>query len=118
MAIDLNKNLDLIFNIENGRRTQQAFYALWYFLYDIPLEAIQNSKTEIRNNLKSLYIDMTGIENKQLFDANVIAFKKKFKSIQTDLFIDNQNEKPLNFASLGEISNITLGINLKEYDYP
>lgn len=114
LAIDLNKNLDLIFNIENGRRTQQAFYALWYFLYDIPLETIQNSKTEIRNNLKSLFIDMTGIENKQLFDVNVIAFKKKYKSIQTDLFVDNQNEKPLNFALLGEISNITLGINLKE----
>ena len=111
----LNKNLDIIFNIENGRRTQQAFYALWYFLYDIPLEAIQNSKIEIRECLKSLFSDMSGINNKQLFDANVNEFKKKFKNIQTDLFLNNQVAKPLQLALLGEISNITQGINIKEH---
>lgn len=30
-SVILNKNLDNIFNIEKGRRTQQGFYALWFF---------------------------------------------------------------------------------------
>lgn len=113
--MSLNKNLDIIFNIENGRRTQQSFYALWYFLYDIPLEAIQNSKTEIRDDLNSLFVDMAGINNKQLFDTNVNNFKKKYKNIQTDLFLNSQYKKSLQLALLGEIANISQGINIKEF---
>jgi len=110
-ASSLNKNLDEIFNIENGRRTQQAFYALWYFLYDIPFEIIEDKKIEIRNNLKLLFKDMTGIENRQAFDTNVSKFKAKYNSPQINLFPDSQRQTAL----LGEIANISQGINLNDF---
>lgn len=110
-TLALNKNLDDIFNIENGRRTQQAFYALWYFLFDIPFEVIADKKIEIRNNLKSLFKDMTGIENRQVFDTNVLKFKSKYNTLQIDLFPNSHKQTAL----LGEIAIISQGINLNEY---
>lgn len=110
-ASTLNKNLDDIFNIENGRRTQQAFYALWYFLYDVSFETIEGKKIEIRNNLKSLFKDMTGIESRQAFDTNVSKFKSKYNSLQINLFQNNHRLTAL----LGEIANISQGINLNEF---
>ncbi len=109
----LNKNLDEIFIVENGRRTQQAFYALWYFLYDIPENIIGSKKMEIRKDLKSLFKDMTGIENKEIFDKNVIAFRTKYK-LQVNLF-ENENTFAIdNTALLGEIATISPGITLNE----
>jgi hypothetical protein len=112
-TLALNKNLDDIFNIENGRRTQQAFYALWYFLYDVSFETIESKKIDIRNNLKSLFNDMTGIENRQIFDTNVSKFKSKYNSIQINLFLNNNIHRQT--ALLGEIANISQGINLNEF---
>ena len=33
----LNKNLDEMLGVENGKRTQQSFYVLWYFLKELML---------------------------------------------------------------------------------
>jgi len=37
-------NLDYLLCVDNGRRTQQALYALWYFLNEVDIETIKNSK--------------------------------------------------------------------------
>lgn len=105
----LNKNLDDIFIIENGRRTQQAFYALWYFLFDIPLEVIKDDTYNVRTELKYLFRDMKEIENKAIFDSNVLKFKTRFKTAT----YQNVVEADQNFryaASLGEISSMAQGM--------
>lgn len=111
---NLNKNLDYILNIENGRRTQLAFYALWYFLYDISTSVIIENRIEIAKDLRSLFLDMTNISSRDEFVKNVNTFKLKF---QEDLYNSNANtseKENFNYVYLGEIANINNGISLKD----
>jgi hypothetical protein len=76
----LNKNLESIFNISTTRkRTQQSFYALWYFLSKINFDSIKENKKEIRTDLKKLFISMNLTESKEKFDQNIDAFWNKYK---------------------------------------
>jgi hypothetical protein len=112
-SITLNKNLDEIFVIGNGRRTQQSFYALWYFLFDIPLEQIANNKIELRGDLKSLFRDMTNIESRSAFDEMVTEFKRRFEGNgQTGIL----TEPLLDYAALGQIATISAGASLPNTD--
>lgn len=110
----LNKNLEDILNTVKGRRTQQAFYALWYFLFDIPFDVIQSSKVEIRNGLKSLFNDMAGIESKEAFQTNIAKFKLRYNEIQTNIFLDKPSNQLLEKAQLGKISIISQGVTNKD----
>jgi hypothetical protein len=106
----LNKNLDYIFNIDNGRRTQQSFYALWYFTFEIPFEIIKSHKYEIRKCLNLLFSDMTDVESKLLFDSKVNDFREKFKP-----YTLNQNSiqyKRVTTANLGDITFSFQGVNI------
>lgn len=102
-SITLNKNLDEIFKIDNGRRTQQSFYALWYFLYALPEEVIINKKTEIRECLMGLYSDMTSVENKSTFELKVQDFRSKYRS-SVEMHEAKSYSKQINNAFLGDIS--------------
>lgn len=104
----LNKNLDDVFRAEKGRRTQQNFYALWYFLFDIPLTQIEANKLEIRKSLKSLFADIAKIESKDLFDEHVSDFKKTYKTPIIDFDYHSDNSE-IRFAFLGEIAQISSG---------
>ncbi|KAA6321581.1 hypothetical protein EZS27_028780 [termite gut metagenome] len=98
----LSKNLDDIFMVGNARRTQQSFYALWYFLFDIPIESIDNSKRCIRTDLKKLFSDMANIEDKLTFEQYVLDFKSQYS-------ISNET-KNYETAFLTEIATISIGI--------
>ncbi|SIT03559.1 DUF262 domain-containing protein [Chryseobacterium gambrini] len=100
--ITLSKNLDDIFMIGNARRTQQSFYALWYFLYDIPIQNIINNTIAMRNDLKKLFSDMSNIKDKSTFEKNVINFKDRFKK--------NASNDNLTKAYLKEIAYINFGL--------
>lgn len=99
----LNKNLDDLFHVENGRRTQQSFYALWYFLFDISERSIKDNRHIIREKIKNLFKDISDIEDKAVFDDHVTVVKKEF-ALETvsdiGLFLK---------ADLGDISNISNG---------
>jgi len=72
--------LESIFNISTTRkRTQQSFYALWYFLSKINFDSIKENKKEIRTDLKKLFISMNLTESKEKFDQNIDAFWNKYK---------------------------------------
>lgn len=98
----LSKNLDEIFMIGNARRTQQSFYALWYFLFDIPIQNIINNKADIRNYLKNLFANMSSIKDKSTFEKNVKNFKNKFYQ---ETYTTNKIT-----AYLKEIAHINLGL--------
>jgi len=104
---DLNNTLDDIFIVENGRRTQQAFYALWYFLYDIPASIIKIQKQTIRDDLRKLFAAMTETVSKADFDSKVKEFKLKFKTGE-----DHENTVSDTFAVLSEITTIVSGTSL------
>lgn len=102
----LSKNLDEIFMIGNARRTQQGFYALWYFLFDIPFESIQKGKLQIRNSLRSLFSYMTNIEDKSTFEQYVLDFKSQY--------LAKENERKYEVAFLKDISLLNIGLPKKD----
>ena len=76
----LNKNLETIFSVSSsGRRTQQSFYALWYFISEISLESIKENKLGIRKDLHDLFQLMNMIESKELFANNITSFWDKYQ---------------------------------------
>ncbi|KAA6320013.1 hypothetical protein EZS27_030157 [termite gut metagenome] len=103
----LNKNLDDIFMIGNGRRTQQSFYALWYFLFDISFEKIKKDKINIRSNVKQLFSKMTDIKDKQTFEEQVFAFKNNYSLQKQNRVYDNALLKDISVISIG-IRNLPL----------
>lgn len=79
----LNKNLEIVFNVSiTGKRTQQSFYALWFYLSKIPLTSIIANKTNIRNDLKELFRSMNDIESKELFGDRIETFWNKYNTSQ------------------------------------
>lgn len=101
----LSKNLDNILMVGNARRTQQSFYALWYFLFDIPIESVNKSKQQIRNNLKQLFTYMSNIEDKPTFEKHVLDFKNQYS--------EHEHNTKYKLALLREISKINIGIEKK-----
>ncbi|MDB9383235.1 DUF262 domain-containing protein [Nodularia spumigena CS-584] len=106
----LNKNLDDIFIVRNGRRTQQAFYALWYFLFDIPLQKIIEERVSVRRALKDLFNCMTHVEDKINFEDNVKEFKSRFKNAQSSNHI--VDVRICHQANLGALGQVIQGANL------
>jgi len=109
----LNKNLDDIFIIENGRRTRQAFYALWYFLYNISQQKITQYKLEIRSELTSLFKAMSEVKSKDAFELLVEKFKSRFNNSESKIL---RQKMLICNAALGEIANLTQGIPLQVSD--
>jgi hypothetical protein len=110
----LNTNLDSIFNIENGRRTQQGFYALWCFLFDVSFDEIVRSKNQIRDGLKELFTNMTGIKSRELFDKRVQEFRFRFDTSykQSNIVLSRRGIAKL--KHIGILSTgITQPLNLK-----
>lgn len=74
----LNKNLESIFNVSFGRRTQQSFYALWHFLSNVSLHSIKLNKKRIRIDLKELFSSMNMIDSKEDFENKIENFWKRY----------------------------------------
>lgn len=77
----LSEKLDKLLLSVNGRRTQQSFYALWYFLYDITYENILKNKSDIRENIMGLFQLMASIDEKSTFEKAVSSFKKEYSTV-------------------------------------
>lgn len=80
-GIPNDTKLNEIFNVEN-RRTQQRFYALWFFLSNISKDAIAANREGISNQLKNLFILMDKIETKQQYLEEVNTIWVKYKSYE------------------------------------
>lgn len=76
----INSNLDYILNVsKTGRRTQQSFYALWHFLSRISINSIREKKTEIRYDLRELFLLMNSVSSKDVFENKIEEFWKNYK---------------------------------------
>lgn len=83
---DFNSTLDDILLLGNGRRTQQSFYALWYFLYDLDYKLLETNKESVRKELTSLFKAISNIETKEEFESKVLQFKNKYSNRGSDEF--------------------------------
>jgi len=76
-------SLDYLLCVDNGRRTQQSLYALWYFINEVNLDTIIDNEDEIIKDVRSLFSQMNNVENIDKFNSSVTAFKRKHSDVQS-----------------------------------
>lgn len=104
----LSKNLDYILGIENGRRTQVSFYALWCILYEIPFTTIQINKLAIREEVRTLCHLMNHTTSKVEFDNQLKKFRKKYKTPKPRTSFEGRLSE-MTYANLEDVSIISNG---------
>lgn len=70
-------SLDYLLCVDNGRRTQQSLYALWYFINEVKFNTIYNNSEIIVEDIRGLFTQMNNVENIEEFKASVKKFKQK-----------------------------------------
>lgn len=93
----LSKNLDELFGIENSKRTQQSFYALWYFLNGLDHNSFINNKSIIRKQVRELFNSMSSDITMEDFNNKVEDFRVQYK---------NKEESKVVRVRLGDIVKI------------
>ena len=75
----LSKNLDELLGAENNKRTQQSFYALWYFLNGLTSNSLRDNRKEIRRQVRELFSAMQSDIKTEEFDAKVELFRSQYE---------------------------------------
>ncbi|MCA4810596.1 DUF262 domain-containing protein, partial [Empedobacter stercoris] len=106
---NLALNLDFILCVDNGRRTQQSLYALWYFVNEISIDVIIEKAIPITDDLRSMFSLMNNVESIDIFNENVRKFKTKYTI---------SPEKNIIYkTSLINIVNINRGLKKEMFNY-
>lgn len=106
---NLALSLDYLLCVDNGRRTQQSLYALWYFVNEVDIHNIVSNSKEIVEGIRGLFTQMNNVKNIDEFNASVIRFKQKHSKQNSENFIYK--------IKLDNILKINKGIN-KELLFP
>lgn len=106
---NLALSLDYLLCVDNGRRTQQSLYALWYFVNEVDVDNIISNSKEIVEDIRGLFTQMNKVKNIYEFNASVIRFKQKHIKKNSENFIYK--------IKLDSILKINKGIN-KELLFP
>ena len=93
----LSKNLDELLGVENGKRTQQSFYVLWYFLRDLDSKIINYYRKQIRHEVRLLFSAMTLEISVEDFQSRVNKFRDQYTNIR-------ENETV--YARIGDVVDI------------
>lgn len=91
----LSKNLDELLGAENNKRTQQSFYALWYFLNGLASHSLCDNRKEIRRQVRELFYAMQSDINTEEFNAKVEYFRSQY---------ERKNGIGIVWARLGDIA--------------
>lgn len=102
--------LDYILSIDNGRRTQQSLYALWYFFNEVPSSIIDQNADNILDSVRNLFRKMTNVESIKEFDISVKMFKDKY----SEKF---QIIEQVEFFNLSDIAIIAKGFDKNKIEY-
>jgi len=103
-------NLDYILSADNGRRTQQSLYALWYFFNEIPISIINNEAPNLLEDIRSLFNKMNNVSSLSEFDDFVSSYKEKY--ILSDL-----ESQLISRFKLSDIANIFRGIDKNKIEF-
>ena len=77
---ELCKKLDDLMAVENGKRTQQAFYALWYFMHTLSVSSISNHRDDIKKDVKVLFRLMSSMAEVDKFKIMVSNMVSKYNN--------------------------------------
>ncbi|SFN90635.1 Protein of unknown function DUF262 [Paenimyroides ummariense] len=106
---NLALSLDYLLCVDNGRRTQQSLYALWYFVNEINITNVISNGINIVTDIRSLFNQMNNVKSTEEFNASVKEFKLKHSVRTTEGFIRK--------IKLESILNINKGID-KDLIFP
>ena len=77
---DLNKGLDALLSVENGKRTQMSFYILWILLHDIPTSRLLENHQEAFEKVKGICRMINSCDKLEVFKHSVADFRSKYGS--------------------------------------
>ncbi|WP_353102713.1 DUF262 domain-containing protein [Myroides odoratus] len=84
---NLALSLDYLLCVDNGRRTQQSLYALWYFVNEVDIQNIVSNSNEIVEDIRGLFTQMNNVKNIDEFNTSVIRFRQKHSKQNSKNFI-------------------------------
>jgi uncharacterized protein with ParB-like and HNH nuclease domain len=93
----LSKSLDELLGVENGKRTQQSFYVLWYFLRGLDSKSLSYYRKQIRREVRQLFSAMT-------LDITVEEFNERVNKFREQYVLSE--EPTLLFARVGDVTDI------------
>ena len=93
----LSRNLDEMLVVENGKRTQQSFYALWYFISGLKCESFKTNGKQMRQDIRTLFLSMSSDISTVEFNRCVDEFRMKYKS---------ERDEIVSYGRLGDIATI------------
>jgi hypothetical protein len=105
----LVKSLDDLMLVENGKRTQQAFYALWYFLSPISMSAISSEKSNIKKDIKLLFKTMST-------DIEITDFNDMFVKMVNKYKQEGQTPLIAKFCDLVSLTVVNESTNIENQD--
>lgn len=96
----LSKNLDEMLGVENKKRTQQGFYALWHFLKGLAPNNLHDNRKEIRRQVRDLFSAMQSDIKIEEFNTKVEYFRSQYKKKEETGFVRARLGEIVEFVSL------------------
>lgn len=75
---DLNKGLDSLLSVENGKRTQMSFYILWILLHDMPSMTLRQRNKEAFIGIRKIFNFIDSCNDVKNFIKAVDEFRNQF----------------------------------------
>ena len=82
---------------ENNKRTQQSFYALWYFLKNLNQNSLKENQKKIRKEVRWLFESMSSDISINEFKQKVEVFRNKY---------ENSGNKTRLWGEIGDITTL------------
>lgn len=74
----LNKSMDELLKVKNGKRTQMLFYILWILLHDLSCDVIRMNRSEIRDDINKICGYTESCKCVDDFKNDVTSFREKY----------------------------------------
>lgn len=78
----LNKSMDELLKVKNGKRTQMIFYILWILLHDLSCDIVRSNREEIRREVNNICSYIESCKSVDDFKNAVKAFREKYNRVK------------------------------------
>ena len=75
---ELNRSMDELLHVENGKRTQMVFYLLWILFHDLSSDVIRENRNAIKKEFDDIYKYKDHCKDIEEFKNAVLKFRQKY----------------------------------------
>lgn len=76
--VELNKSMDELLHVENGKRAQMDFYLLWILFHDLSSDIIRENRNVIKAEFDDIYKYKDYCSDIEEFKSAVLKFRQKY----------------------------------------